>query len=378
MKKDFSLAAVDFRERFLSPATTSELSEFLRLLFDPQDYIQIKRQNFVRPADADYVEWMDFNCTAGEFLNEFSSSGIQFCSNALPVKFREQLDFLAQVEAVCKPQWDRMLPKLRDELSLSSSMFERGRTFFIEADNLPTGEPIKTIGDKEFVLAEILKTGVPVSYILDTGGRGPHLGLVLENIVSKADFDRTVRSVMERMPPWIDCGVGRINQLERVPGTRRQNKNGDVVTVKLIHTKDRISNACLNDWIAGSPITNFTLSQKSAYVSTSLSWQVVDPDDAESAAWKFIEENGLNCTKRISNGKIQVACPEAGNHKSGKDSNMSAFINVAAGLVWCSACNTAVGRTFAQQYRLQNLDSSLFPSRAQSKNLPRVKAVKLF
>jgi hypothetical protein len=253
MSPEYEKIVKEYETRLSRQQNPDELSAFLELLFDRDDSIQIKEVNRIHPADAVYAS----ASTSVEGIHGMhSDSGIQFCMNAVPASFLERLAYLRKVESLCDSQWDRMIPKLRDELSLSADLFDRGRTFFIEADDLPSGESIKAVDDKVTVLSALLSSDLPISYILDTGGRGPHIGIVLAETVSKIEFDKMVRAVMSRLPPWIDSGVGRVNQLERMPNTTRVNKLGKVVEVKAIHIGQRVQNEALLKWIDERPIIN--------------------------------------------------------------------------------------------------------------------------
>lgn len=350
-------------------------SAFIKLLFDAGECVQIKRRSYEHPADAQYIE-IGRGDVADEWLNQHSETGIQFCTNAVPTVFLEKMDYLAKIISLGQAQWDRLIPDLRAELSLSGSLFERGRTFFIEADSLSDGREIKTLDDKIIALKELLETQLPISYILDTGGRGPHVGIVLSESVRRDEFDRTVRKVFERLPSWIDCGVGRINQMERLPGTLRTNKRGQTVEVRVFYLGQRVDNESLKKWIKSRPVLNADVPSRQGFDADYFP-QSVDLNEAEAAAWQFIQKHGLKSARSIRHGKISVSCPNHTDHKSGKDRNMSAFINVSKGIVWCSACQKLVGKTFETTFRAKKNSYSLIPSSSESVDLSTIKPVKL-
>lgn len=352
-------------------------SVFFNLLFNGEDIVQIKLHNRIHPADAEYIAAESGKRNLDDWTNKHSEAGIQFCLNAVPPKFLDKMNYLQEVVSSEQPQWDRLIPALRDELSLAATLFDEGRTFFIEADCMPSGEYIKTTGDKIAVLTELLSSDLPISYILDTGGRGPHIGIVLEQPVNKAEFDQTVTEVMQRLPHWIDCGVGRVNQMERMPNTTRINKTGEVAIVRLIHLGQRVQNDALKLWLDTHPVINSNLAETSPL--NERDWLAeIDAEDPEEAAWAFIRENNLKSSKRVSNGKIQVRCPKSENHKSGKDSNMSAVIFVQEGHIWCSACQGTVGRTFKAHSIRKARQSPLILSTAESVDLSLIKPVRIF
>lgn len=355
---------------------SADLSAFMKLLFDAGESVQIKRRSHEHPADAQYIE-IGSDGVANEWLNQHSDTGVQFCTNAVPSSFLEKLDYLEKVISLGQTQWDRVIPDLRAELSLSASLFEYGRTFFIEADSLSDGREIKTPDDKIIVLKDILETELPISYILDTGGRGPHIGIALDESIGRDEFDRTVRKVFERLPSWIDCGVGRINQMERLPGTLRTNKRGEAVEVRLLYLGRRVDNTNLEKWIDSKPVVNTDVSLRQEF-DTDYFPQLLDMSEAEAAAWQFIQDHGLKSAKSIRHGKISVSCPNQADHKSGKDRNMSAFISVSKGIVWCSACHKLVGRTFETRFRSKKRSSPLIPSSSGPVDISSIKPVKLF
>lgn len=374
MNPEYERIVKEYEPRLSRQQNADELSAFLELLFDKDDSVQIKEVNRIHPADAVYAS----GSTANKGIHGMhSASGVQFCMNAVPAPFLEKLEYLCKVESLCDSQWDRMIPELRDELLLSAALFDCGRTFFIEADDLPNGDSIKTVDDKVTVLNALLSSDLPISYILDTGGRGPHIGIVLAQTVSKIEFDKIVKAVMSRLPPWIDSGVGRVNQLERMPNTTRVNKLGEVVEVKTIHVGQRIKSEALLRWIDEHPIINESVNQESHLPEDNYIDNEIDLDDAESAAWKFISEHNLKSSK-LRGGKIQVGCPKAQNHKSGRDKNMSAFIKVDSGLVWCSACKETVGWTIPISQKLRRHGSPLIQSHETAQDLSMLKPSKLF
>lgn len=373
MKPEYKKVIQEYEVYLSRKGKIGELSAFLDLLFDKNDSIQIKKLNRIHPADAIYAS---SSASIEGIHGMHSDSGVQFCMNAVPLQFFEKLDHLRNVESLCDSRWDQMIPELRGEISLKSELFESGRTFFIESDNLPSGESIKTVDDKVRVLTELLSSDVPISYILDTGGRGPHIGIVLAQTVRKSEFDKMVKSIMIRLPSWIDSGVGHINQLERMPNTTRVNKLGEVVEIKPIYIGQRIENEALLKWIDEHPIINKSVNQKTSseehYINDN-----TDSDEAEAAAWRFIMEHGLKSSK-LRGGKIQVGCPQAQNHKSGKDKNMSAFIKVDSGHVWCSACQATVGWTIPNRRKMRSIESPLIQSQVTSQDLSKLKPSKLF
>ncbi|MBL7670747.1 MAG: hypothetical protein JNM39_09690 [Bdellovibrionaceae bacterium] len=352
-------------------------SAFIKILFDVGESIQVKRHSYEHPADAQYVEIGSNGELLSEWVNQHSYTGVQFCTNAVPASFLEKLDYLDKVISLGQTQWDRLVPLLRDDLSLSSTMFDQGRTFFIEADALSDGKEIKSLEDKITMLKKLLESNIPISYVLDTGGRGPHIGIVLENSVKRGDFDQIVRKVMERLPSWIDCGVGRINQMERLPGTRRMNKRGETVEVRLLYLGRRVDNMTLEKWIKSKPVINANFPLRQEFDVGHLP-QLLDTTEVVVAAWKFIQEHGLKSTKSIRHGKISVSCPNQADHKSGKDRNMSAFINVSKGIVWCSACQKLVGRTFEKKLKDKRMPSPLIPSSSEPVDLSTIKPFKIF
>ncbi len=353
-----------------------DLSAFIKLLFDAGESIQVKRRSHEHPADAQYIEIGSDN-VINVWLNEHSDTGVQFCTNAVPSSFLEKLDYLERIVSLGQTQWDRLIPDLRAELSLSASLFECGRTFFIEADSLSDGREIKTPDDKITVLKEILETNLPISYILDTGGRGPHIGIALDKSIGRGEFDRTVRKVFERLPSWIDCGVGRINQMERLPGTLRTNKRGETVEVRVLYIGRRVDNTTLEKWIDSKPVVNSHVPLRQEFEADYFP-QLLDLSEAEAAAWQFIQDHGLKSAKSIRHGKLSVSCPNQADHKSGKDRNMSAFINVSKRIVWCSACHKLVGRTFETRFRAKRRPSPLIPSSSDPVDISSIKPVKLF
>lgn len=355
---------------------SADLSAFMKLLFDAEESVQIKRRSHEHPADAQYIE-IGCDGVANEWLNQHSDTGVQFCTNAVPSSFLEKLDYIEKVSSLGQAQWDRLVPVLRDELSLSAALFAQGRTFFIEADTLSDGSEITSLEDKVTVLRALLESNIPISYILDTGGRGPHIGIVLEKSVERKDFDQIVRKVIERLPSWIDCGVGRINQMERLPGTRRTNKRGETVEVRALYVGRRVDNETLEKWIDSKPIINDTVPVRREFNRDDYP-PLLDVDEAQAAAWQFIRDHGLKSAKTASQGKIQISCPNQAEHKSGKDRNMSAFINVNQGNIWCAACNKRVGRTFETKFRPKRRASSLIPSSSEPVDLSTIKPVKLF
>lgn len=354
---------------------SADVSAFIKLLFDSGESVQIKRHSYEHPADAHYIE-IGSDAVANEWLNQHSDTGVQFCTNPVPSSFLEKLDYLEKVISLGQTQWDRVIPDLRAELSLSASLFEYGRTFFIEADSFPDGSEIKSADDKIKVLKEILETKLPISYILDTGGRGPHIGIVLDRSVGRDEFDRTVRKVFERLPSWVDCGVGRINQMERLPATLRTNKRGETVEVRVLYLGQRVANESLEKWIDSNPVVNSDVPLRQEFDADFFSQ--LDQGEAEAAAWQFIQERGLKSARSIRHGKISVSCPKQIDHKSGRDRNMSAFINVSKGIVWCSACQKLVGRTFEVTFKSKRNSSSLIPSSSEPVDLAAIKLVKLF
>lgn len=355
----------------------TEPSAFFRLLFQDEEVVQIKIHNRIHPADAEYLQIGLQYQRLVEWTSKHSESGIQFCMNSVPSRFLEKLDYLQQVISSAQPQWERLIPDLQDELSLAASLFDEGRTFFIEADCLPSGEYIKTTEDKLFVLKELLSSGLPISYVLETGGRGPHIGIVLDRALSKSEFDQTVKEVLNRLPPWIDSGVGRVNQMERMPGTTRINKMGEVATVRLIYLGHRVQNHDLKEWIEAQPIINFRVTDASPRDESNLIVET-GSDDHEEAAWAFIREHNLKSAKRISNGKILVGCPKSENHKSGRDRNMSAVVFVQEGHIWCSACQATVGRTFKSSAIRKATQSPLIRSSPDTLDLNSIKPIKIF
>lgn len=171
------------------------------------------------------------------------------------------------------------------------------------------------------MLEALLSSGLPISYVMDTGGRGPHIGIVLKDAVSKSEFDSLVTKVMQRLPAWIDSGVGKINQLERVPNTTRINKRDETVTVKLIYTGNRTDNAALKQWIDLNPIINPLARPRDSRSSYEPEEFQTSTDEAEAAAFRFVNERGLQHSK-IRAGKMSVSCPKADNHKNGRDRTM--------------------------------------------------------
>jgi len=377
MKNEYIEAIENYEALLSRQHPLPDPSAYFKLLFEEMDWVQVKHRKNIHPADAQYIDGSQTADTLQGLQGQHSDSGIQFCTNAVPVAFLKKLDKILKLEMMCDPQWDRLVPYLRDELSLSANLFECGRTFFIEADDMPNGETVATVVHKIAVLRELLSTGLPISYILDTGGRGPHIGIVLDQSLSLSKFNDVVKCVMERLPPWIDCGVGRVNQLERMPNTTRVNKFGQVAPTTLIYCGRRVSRLELLDWIENQSVINPNVGKRVTLIERD--WEHdVDLDIAEATAWEFIADNGLKSAKQVKNGKIQVSCPQFINHKGGKDRNMSAFISVESGLVWCSACNARVGRTFESTLRRAKTRSPLIPSHAESVAVSTIKPSKLF
>lgn len=355
----------------------SDTSAFVKLLFDIGQYVQVKSRLDEHPADAQYLEVSEDGDILSDWINKYSESGIQVCINAVPKEFQKKLDNIQDILSLEDSRWNDLVPELRSGLSLAATLFEGGRTFFIEADCLPSGEYIQTTADKIVVLNELLSLGIPVSYILDTGGRGPHIGIALEQSISKANFDQLIREVKKRLPPWIDTGVGRINQMERMPNTTRMNKSGRVSQVKLVYLGERVPNQELSLWVKSHPVLNSSV-QDVPTVGESLWMDRIGEEEAENAAWTFIDENQLKSTKGIRSGKISITCPKAENHKSGKDKNMSAVIFVESGHVWCSSCQKTVGWTFRNRSIGEEYQSPLIPSSSEAVDLSSIVPAKIF
>lgn len=359
---------ISLYERHLSrQSPTDDLKVFLSLLFDPGDTVQVKEHIRETPANAIYTEPEH---VAASLSVRHSQSGVLFCMNAIPKVFMDQIAAIVQHESVGQSQWDAVADEMKKNLTLSAELFEVGRTFFIEADRLPNGNYIETSSDKLLVLAEILASELPITYIVDTGGRGPHLGIVLEDVVKKVEFDHFVESVMQRLPTWIDGGVGRINQIERMPGTTRINKQGKLANVSVVYLGRRIRNSDLQAWIETHPITNPGLKRKLQSKPERHSLNSVDLDEAEGQILTFIEQNNLKHA-RPGKMKVSVSCPKAADHAGGSDDTMSAVIFFENGNVWCAACNKTVAWVFPKR------QSPLLKSTSKV-DLSSIKPTKLF
>lgn len=110
----------DYETNLHRQQSSDDVLSFFSLLFDEEDSLQVKFQNRLHPADAHYVTGSELHHAVEMLKAKHSESGIQFCMNALPVVFLEKLDCLARMEAAGSAQFDRVLPALRDELSLSA------------------------------------------------------------------------------------------------------------------------------------------------------------------------------------------------------------------------------------------------------------------
>ena len=232
---------------------------------------------------------------------------------------------------------------------------------------------------KAAYLEAIISTGLPISYVIDTGGKGPHIGIVLDELVSSTELRKMNRAVLARLPAWLDKAVGRINQMERLPGTYRLTKKGAKVPVNLIWLGSRVPMTSISSWIEIQPIINPDILKKESYGSDGLeSYLGIDPSDAEDAVWKYVAENDLRHSDSIRNDKLTVSCPLAANHKSGIDRSMSAFINIQTGLVWCSACCERVGVAFQGKKRFMPVLSRLLPSIKSSDCKAEIREKKLF
>ncbi len=377
MKNEIKAVLANFEDLLNHKQLPNDPLAFFDLLFDESDTIQIKMHNRVHPADAAYCQVGMNGFTNEEWSKKHSESGIQFCSNAVPMKFLAKLEYFQKIESLEESRWNCLIPELREELSLRATMFDAGRTFFIEADCLPTGDYIQTNADKVSVLKELLSTGLPISYILDTGGRGPHIGIVLEEILTKIEFDLLVKSVKMRLPSWIDLGVGRVNQMERLPNTTRVNKLGEIARVTLIYLGQRVPKKELKLWLETNPVINpnvveAPLLREHALVATEVA------GDPEDAAWAFIRDHNLRSAKYITNGKVPVSCPKAETHRSGKDSTISAVIFVETGHVWCSSCNKTVGWTFKNRPSSYEHQKTLIPSIFEPVDLSSITPVRIF
>lgn len=362
---------LQYEEKIHVSQSAAEVATFFQLLFNESDCIQFKVHKKVKAVDATYVLGSEIQTYIPGLLGRFSDDGYRYCCNPIPAIFQDKLWEIGRYESMGDYLSDHMAEKLKDELSLSCDLFTQGRTFFIEADNDSQGQPIETIEAKIQVLSELLGTGLPFSFIVDTGGRGPHIGIVLEEDIPLREFDLLVHEVKSRLPSWLDMAVGKVNQLGRLPGTFRVNKNGEKVQVKTIFIGERVSNKALTEWINNRPIINFaprTLNdEKDEFIED------IDLDELEQAAMDFIEVHGLRHGK-LRNGKIRVSCPNGSNHKKGVDKDMDAFINIETGLVYCKACQKKVGETFRRQRKL--IQSQLFPTQADTEELSDITYLK--
>lgn len=352
-------------------ATSSEA--LLKLLFDDDETIQFKERKNIHPADAIYIKASDANDFIKEVAGAWSEDGHRYCCNAVPSSFIERLDEIAKYEAVQQDTFNQVAANLRSELSLHSELFSYARTLFVEADYDAEGNPIDNVEARQKALAEILNTGLPFSFVTDTGGRTPHIGLVFKEKLSPEEFRQITKLILSRLPSWIDTGVGHINQLGRLPMTFRANKEGRKVEVKLLYVGERVSKRDVDEWITNSPILNSEILKESFQAREKIKYEMSHDEvvDSEEAAWRYISENNLKSAKRAIRNKIQVSCPKAENHKSGRDKNMSAVIWVEAGFVTCSACGGTVGRVFSPK-------SPLIPSSHKVINLDKIKVSKLF
>lgn len=327
----------------------TDVARFFSLLFNPHETVQFKEVKTVHPADALYVETENIGECLPSMLGRHSPDGYRFCCNPVPSAFTEKLEEVYRYEQVGKRQWDALAQGLRQELSLSSELFPFGRTMFIEADKDADGNPIDTVNARQAALRAIFDTGLPISFITDTGGNAPHVGIVLAEDLSLGEFRETVKLVLSRLPPWIDTAVGKVNQLGRVPGTLRTNKKGEVVPVTLRYLSDRTSKGAIDDWVKTNPVQNPKVLERATNCHGDQNYSNYGDTDAEEAAWRFIEERGLRHSRVVQNGKIQVSCPNTEAHKHG-DRHLSAFVSVEIGIVWCSACQKTVGRTFTKPW----------------------------
>jgi len=351
--------------------TTADLLTLLQLLFDDDETIQFKERKNIHPWNASYLRRFEAEDFVKDVIGKWSDDGHRYCCNAIPESFIERLNEIANNEAVQQDTFDQIASKLKDELSLQSDLFPNARTFFVEADNDANGNPIDTIEAKKKALEEILATGLPFSFITDTGGRVPHIGIVFQEKLSLKEFRQMVKLVLSRLPPWIDTGVGHVNQLGRLPTTFRTNKEGQRVEVKLLHIGERLSKNAVDQWINQSPILNPDVLKLGFEAPQKIKYELSEDEllEAEEFAWRYIADNGLKSAKRAVKGKILVSCPKAENHRSGKDRNMSAVIWVETGRITCSACGGTVAKILKSGHTLFPTQTITNPSEIKSSRL---------
>jgi hypothetical protein len=349
----------DYKNKLEASQEINEVVKFLGLLFNPGEVIQVKDRLKLTPLQASYFTLEEITALAPRFLGLVSKDGARYCSNPIPDRFIGQISEIDKYQSMGERVSEALAESLASKLSLTADLFPKGRTFFIEADNDAEGRSIETQEQKSKVLHDLLSTGVPFSYVVDTGGRGPHIGIVLHDDIPLEEFNRLVIAVQSRLPSWLDTGVGKVNQLGRFPGTYRTNKKGHEVQVKTIHVGKRVPNEVLNAWLDSNPIINSSI--KAATRTNENHAPAFTDDELEKAAWDYVAFHALKHAS-FRNGKIRVACPEGFKHKSGRDKDMDAFINVATGLVYCQACGKKVGETFRSKWTPIRHDSVLIPT----------------
>jgi hypothetical protein len=379
MNQELQNLIKDYGKRLALARDDAKLRNFFSLLFNPDETIQVKESKTAHPADALYVTTNGMSDALDSISGRHSTDGYRFCCNPVPAEFMKKLDEIYRYEAVGKGQFARLAEALSDELSLTSDLFLSARTLFIEADKDADGTPLDTIKAKAKALNQILGTGIPVSFIVDTGGNAPHIGIVFDESLSPFAFKETVRLILSRLPSFLDTAVGKINQLGRIPGTYRTNKKGEVVPVTLLYLGSRVSKSAIDEWIKSSPAQNPDVLKHGADSAdgSDSDFDIPADTDTEQAAWNFISENGLRNSKSIRHNKIQVSCPNKEKHKSG-DRNMSAFINVETGQVWCSACQGTVGQTFKNRRRCSPALRDVLSDLGRKSGMGKLKIKKLF
>lgn len=189
-----------------------------------------------------------------------------------------------------------------DKLTINGEAVAALINIFFEFDEDEEGRSFQGVADKIRQIEYVLRSGLPITYIIDTGGKSLHIGISLRTPLSELEYRRIQGAILARLHGVPDELPVQPVQPERLPGTSRTLKDSSTGKVRLVALMEPIENDVIYDWIESTPLRNPGYQYIKAPIIAATT-----PEWAE-AVMRYCEVEGIEIHS-VREDKIKVYCP---------------------------------------------------------------------